>query len=125
MRNNLTFTGDGKILVSTEALFITNMLGQPRSGTGIHLWQVSDGQLVREWTEQGVIFGVMASPEGSWIALADYEKTRIRRVSDASVIKDFNSAWNIVASPDGKLIASRNEDHLLDGVFALRILQVE
>jgi len=120
---HLTFTGDGKILVTTEALFITNMLGQPRSGTGIHLWQVSDGQLVREWTEQGVIFGVTASPEGSWVALADFEKTRIRRVSDASPIKDLNWAWDTVASPDGKWIASRNEDHLLDGVFALRILQ--
>jgi WD40 repeat protein len=121
--NNLAFTGDGKMLVTTEALFITNMLGQPRSGTGIHVWQVSDGQLVREWTEQGVIFGVTASPEGSWVALADFEKTRIRRLSDASIIKDLNWAWTTVASPDGKLIASRNEDHLLDGIFALRVLR--
>lgn len=121
--NNLAFTGDGKMLVTTEALFITSMLGQPRSGTGIHVWQVSDGQLVREWTEQNVIFGVTASPEGSWVALADFEKTRIRRVSDASTIKDLNWAWNTVASPDGKMIASRNEDHLLDGIFALRVVR--
>ncbi len=118
---NLTFTSDGTMLISTNALFIKNALGQPRSGTAIRLWQVDDGRLVREWKEQEVISNVVASPDGSWIALTDFEKTRIRRVNDGSVVRDLNSAWSIVPSPDGKQIASRNEDHLLDGVFALSI----
>jgi len=122
---NLAFSSDGTMLITTNALFIENMIGQPRSGTGIHLWQVSDGRLVRQWEEQNVIFGVTVSPDGSWIALKDFEKTRIRRVNDGSVVLDLNGAWHIVPSPDGKLIASRNEDHFPDGVSALRIWQVD
>jgi WD40 repeat protein len=122
---NLAFTSDGKTLISTTALFVRNMIGQPRSGTGVHLWQVSDGRLVRQWEEQNVIFGITVSPDGSWIALRDFEKTRIRRVNDGSVVRDLNGAWHIVPSPDGKLIASRNEDHFPDGVSALRIWQVD
>ncbi|MDH4135612.1 MAG: WD40 repeat domain-containing protein [Anaerolineae bacterium] len=122
---NLAFSSDGTMLISTTALFIRSMLGQPRSGTGVHLWQVSDGRLVRHWEEQDVIFGVAVSPDGSWIALTDYEKTRIRRVNDGSVVRDLNWAWNIVPSPDGKLIASRNEDHLLDGISALSIWRLD
>jgi len=121
---NLAFSSDGTMLISTNALFIENMIGQPRSGTGVNLWQVSDGRLVRQWEEQNVIFGVTVSPDGGWIALRDFEKTRIRRVNDGSVVRDLNGAWHIVPSPDGKLIASRNEDHFPDGVSALRIWQV-
>jgi WD40 repeat protein len=122
---NLAFSSDGTMLISTNALFIENMIGQPRSGTRVNLWQVSDGRLVRQWEEQNVIFGVTVSPDGGWIALRDFEKTRIRRVDDGSVVRDINAAWDIVPSPDGKLIASRNEDHSLDGIFALRIWQVD
>ena len=122
---NLAFSSDGTMLITTNALFIENMIGQPRSGTGVNLWQVIDGRLVRQWEEQNVIFGVTVSPDGSWIALKDFEKTRIRRVNDGSVVLDLNGAWHIVPSPDGKLIASRNEDHFPDGVSALRIWQVD
>jgi len=122
---NLAFSSDGTMLISTTALYIKNMIGQPRNGTGVHLWQVSDGHLVRHWEEQNVIFGVAVSPDGSWIALTDYEKTRIRKASDGSVVRDLNKAWSIVPSPDGKLIASRNEDHSLDGISALNIWRVD
>jgi len=122
---NLVFSSDGTMLITTNALFIENMIGQPRSGTEVNLWQVSDGRLVRQWEEQNVIFGVTVSPDGGWVALKDFEKTRIRRVNDGSVVLDLNGAWHIVPSPDGKLIASRNEDHFPDGVSALRIWQVD
>lgn len=123
--DNLTFTADGTMLISTQALFIENMLGQPRSGTAVKVWQVSDGRLVREWQEQNVIFRVVTSPAGGWVALTDFEKTRIRQVSDGSVVRDLNWARSLVPSPDGKLVASRNEDRLLDGIFALSIWSID
>ena len=122
---NLAFSSDGTMLITTNALYIENMIGQPRSGTRVNLWQVSDGSLVRQWKEENVIFIVTVSPDGGWIALKDFEKTRIRRVSDGSVVRDLNGAWDIVPSPDGKLIASRNEDHFPDGISALRIWHVD
>jgi len=122
---NLAFSSDGTMLITTNALFIENMIGQPRSGTRVNLWQVSNGRLVCQWEEQNVIFGVTVSPDGVWIALKDFEKTRIRRVNDGSLVLDLNGAWHIVPNPDGKLIASRNEDHFPDGVSALRIWKVD
>ena len=78
---NLAFNSDGTILISTNALFIENMIGQPRNGTEVNLWQVSDARLVRQWEEQNVIFGVTVSADGGWVALKDFEKTRIRQVN--------------------------------------------
>jgi WD40 repeat protein len=117
---NLTFSLDGTLLISTQATFIQS-IGLNRYGSRVCVWQVSDGRLVRKWDETDQIFSVTVSPDGSWIAFPSSDHTRFRRLNDGSKMRDVNWARNIVPSPDGKLIASRNEDRVLDGIFALTI----
>jgi len=117
---NLTFSPDGTLLISTQATFIQS-IGQNRYGSRVCVWQVSDGRLVRKWDETDQIFSVTVSPDGSWIAFPNIDHTRFRRLNDGSKMRDVNWARNIVPSPDGKLIASRNEDRVTGGIFALTI----
>lgn len=117
---NLTFSPDGTMLISTQATFIQS-IGQNRYGSRVGVWQVSDGRLASKWEETEQVFSVTLSPDGSWIAFPSSDHTRFRRLNDGSKMRDVNWARNIVPSPDGKLIASRNEDRVTGGIFALTI----
>ncbi len=122
--DNLGYSPDGTLIVSTNALYIRNAIGQPRNGTAVRLWRVNDGTLAREWREERILSNVMFSPDGGWLITTDVDKLRIRQTRDGALVRDLNGAWNIAPSPDGKLIASRNETHMVNDFSALSIWRV-
>lgn len=99
----LTFSPDGTFLATN-------------GGDGVALWRVSDGSLVREFSEHAVV-DLAFSPDGATLALGEWGNSlALYDLSDAGVTKDFTGSEEPGSNtPSGALAFAPRGDLLAYG----------